>query len=161
MRTVLAVATLLGTVGVVASFSLFYLAYRVFFIGTLVVQSMMYLKLSVAGHFMIFVARTRGPFLIVSARHYPNRSGPWHSVYGDTHRRLRGVSGAHRVDARVNCLGVRTRLVPYHRRVESAFLSTRLGAKQQANARARRLRTWLELKPLKKMSRVGFSRQAL
>jgi len=62
MPTVLAVATLLGTIGVVASFSLFYLAYRIFFIGTLVVQSMMYLKLSVAGHFMIFVARTRGPF---------------------------------------------------------------------------------------------------
>jgi H+-transporting ATPase len=62
MRTVLAVATLLGTLGVVASFSLFYLAYRVFFISSLVIQSMMYLKLSVAGHFMIFVARTRGPF---------------------------------------------------------------------------------------------------
>ncbi|MGZ7193718.1 MAG: plasma-membrane proton-efflux P-type ATPase, partial [Halobacteriota archaeon] len=62
MRTVLAVATLLGTLGVVASFSLFYLAYNVFFINTLVIQSMMYLKLSVAGHFMIFVARTRGPF---------------------------------------------------------------------------------------------------
>ncbi|MGZ4948818.1 MAG: plasma-membrane proton-efflux P-type ATPase [Halobacteriota archaeon] len=62
MRTVLSVATLLGTLGVVASFSLFYLADRVFLISRLVIQSMMYLKLSVAGHFMIFVARTRGPF---------------------------------------------------------------------------------------------------
>ncbi len=62
MRTVLSVAALLGTLGVVASFSLFYLADRVFLIDRLVIQSMMYLKLSVAGHFMIFVARTRGPF---------------------------------------------------------------------------------------------------
>ena len=62
MRTVLSVATLLGTLGVMASFSLFYLADRVFLISRVVIQSMMYLKLSVAGHFMIFVARTRGPF---------------------------------------------------------------------------------------------------
>jgi H+-transporting ATPase len=62
MRTVILVATLLGVLGVIASFSLFYLAYRVFFINSLVIQSMMYLNLSVAGHFMIFVARTRGRF---------------------------------------------------------------------------------------------------
>jgi H+-transporting ATPase len=62
MRTVLSVATLLGLLGVTASFSLFYLADRVFFLSRLVIQSMMYLKLSVAGHFMIFVARTKGPF---------------------------------------------------------------------------------------------------
>ena len=62
MRTVILVATLLGVLGVTASFSLFYLAYRVFFINSLVIQSMMYLNLSVAGHFMIFVARTRGRF---------------------------------------------------------------------------------------------------
>jgi H+-transporting ATPase len=62
MRTVILVATLLGLLGVTASFSLFYLAYRVFFISSLVIQSMMYLNLSVAGHFMIFVARTRGRF---------------------------------------------------------------------------------------------------
>ncbi|MGZ4905459.1 MAG: plasma-membrane proton-efflux P-type ATPase [Halobacteriota archaeon] len=62
MRTVLSVATLLGMLGVIATFSLFYLADRVFLISRIVIQSMMYLKLSVAGHFMIFVARTRGPF---------------------------------------------------------------------------------------------------
>ncbi|MGA7075783.1 MAG: plasma-membrane proton-efflux P-type ATPase [Halobacteriota archaeon] len=62
MRTVLLVATLLGVLGVTASFSLFYLADRVFLISRLVIQSVMYLNLSVAGHFMIFAARTRGPF---------------------------------------------------------------------------------------------------
>ena len=62
MRTVLLVATLLGLLGVTASFSLFYLADRVFLISRLVIQSVMYLNLSVAGHFMIFAARTRGRF---------------------------------------------------------------------------------------------------
>jgi len=62
MRTVLLVATLLGVLGVTASFSLFYLADRVFLISRLVIQSVMYLNLSVAGHFMIFAARTRGRF---------------------------------------------------------------------------------------------------
>jgi H+-transporting ATPase len=62
MRTVLLVATLLGVLGVTASFTLFYLADRVFLISRLVIQSVMYLNLSVAGHFMIFAARTRGRF---------------------------------------------------------------------------------------------------
>jgi len=62
MQTVLSVATLLGILGVTATFGLLYIAERVFFLSPSVVQSVMYLKLSVAGHFMIFVARTRGPF---------------------------------------------------------------------------------------------------
>jgi H+-transporting ATPase len=62
MRTVLSVATLLGLLGVAATFGLLYIVERIFFLSTAVIQSVMYLKLSVAGHFMIFVARTRGPF---------------------------------------------------------------------------------------------------
>ena len=48
--------------GVVASFGLFYLGERVFHLNREVIQSLMYLKLSVAGHLTIFVTRTRGPF---------------------------------------------------------------------------------------------------
>ena len=62
MRTLLSVATLFGIIGVIGSFSLFYLADAVYHIPRLIIQSMMYLKLSVAGHFMIFLARTRGHF---------------------------------------------------------------------------------------------------
>lgn len=62
MRQVLGVATVLGIFGVVASFGLFYLAERVFHLGQDMTQSLMYLKLSVAGHLTIFVTRTRGPF---------------------------------------------------------------------------------------------------
>lgn len=62
MRHVLGVATVLGVTGVIASFGLFYLAERVFHLSQPLTQSLMYLKLSVAGHLTIFVTRTRGPF---------------------------------------------------------------------------------------------------
>jgi len=62
MRSVLGIATVLGTAGVVASFGLFYLGERVFHLNRDVIQTLMYLKLSVAGHLTIFVTRTRGPF---------------------------------------------------------------------------------------------------
>lgn len=62
MRQVLGVATLLGVAGVVASFGLFYLGERVFHLNREVVQTLMYLKLSVAGHLTIFVTRTKRPF---------------------------------------------------------------------------------------------------
>ncbi len=52
----------LGIAGVVASFGLFYLGERVFHLNQGTIQSMMYLKLSMAGHLTIFVTRTRGPF---------------------------------------------------------------------------------------------------
>jgi H+-transporting ATPase len=62
MRTVLGLATVLGFAGVLASFGLFYLGERVFHMNRELIQSLMYLKLSVAGHLTIFVTRTRGPF---------------------------------------------------------------------------------------------------
>jgi len=62
MRLVLGVATVLGLFGVVAAFGLFYLADRVFHLDDARIQTLMYLKLSVAGHLTIFLTRTRGPF---------------------------------------------------------------------------------------------------
>jgi H+-transporting ATPase len=62
MHVVLGLATVLGLAGVVASFGLFYLAERVFQLDRLTIQSLIYLKLSVAGHLTIFITRTRDPF---------------------------------------------------------------------------------------------------
>jgi H+-transporting ATPase len=62
MRRVLGVSTVLGIAGVMASFLLFYLADRVFAMDRASLQTLMYLKLSVAGHLTVFVTRTRGPF---------------------------------------------------------------------------------------------------
>ena len=62
MRLVLGISTVLGVVGVVAIFGLFYLADRVFHFDHAHIQTLMYLKLSVAGHLTIFLTRTRGPW---------------------------------------------------------------------------------------------------
>nr|MCH9730410.1 HAD-IC family P-type ATPase [Actinomycetes bacterium] len=62
MRTVLGIASVLGVVGPVAAFGLFFLGDRVFELGRPQLQTMMYLMLSVAGHLTIFLTRTRGPF---------------------------------------------------------------------------------------------------
>jgi H+-transporting ATPase len=62
MRLVLGISTVLGVMGVVAAFGLFYLGERVFHLDHAHVQTLMYLKLSVAGHLTIFLTRTRGPF---------------------------------------------------------------------------------------------------
>jgi H+-transporting ATPase len=62
MRRVLGVSTVLGVIGVVSAFLLFWLGERVFHMDRAHVQTLMYLKLSVAGHLTIFLTRTRGPF---------------------------------------------------------------------------------------------------
>ncbi len=62
MRTVLGIASVLGFIGPVAAFGLFYLGDRVFHLDHPHLQPMMYLMLSVAGHMTIFLTRTRGPF---------------------------------------------------------------------------------------------------
>ena len=62
MRLVLGISTVLGVIGVVAAFGLFYLGERVFHLDHARIQTLMYLKLSVAGHLTIFLTRTRGPF---------------------------------------------------------------------------------------------------
>jgi H+-transporting ATPase len=59
---VLEIATVLGIIGPIAAFGLFYLGDRVFHLGHPQIQTLMYLKLSVAGHLTIFITRTRGPF---------------------------------------------------------------------------------------------------
>jgi len=62
MHMVLGVSTVLGVIGVVSAFGLFYLGERVFHLDRAHIQTLMYLKLSVAGHLTIFLTRTRGPF---------------------------------------------------------------------------------------------------
>ncbi len=62
MRMVLGISTVLGIIGVISAFGLFYLGERVFFLDRAHIQTLMYLKLSVAGHLTIFLTRTRHPF---------------------------------------------------------------------------------------------------
>ena len=62
MRTVLGIATFLGIIGVLSTFGIFYIGLNIFNLDTAVLQSFIYLKLSVAGHLTVFVARTRDHF---------------------------------------------------------------------------------------------------
>lgn len=59
---VLGMATFLGIIGVLSSFGIFYIGQYELSLGRDMLQSFMFLKLSVAGHMTVFVARTRGPF---------------------------------------------------------------------------------------------------
>jgi H+-transporting ATPase len=62
MHILLPIATVLGVIGVIESFGLFFLGERVFNLSRDMLQTFMYLKLSVAGHLTIFVTRTERPF---------------------------------------------------------------------------------------------------
>jgi H+-transporting ATPase len=62
MRTVLGIATFLGIIGVMSTFGIFYIGLNVFNLNLNVLQSFIYLKLSVAGHLTVFVARTKRHF---------------------------------------------------------------------------------------------------
>ncbi len=77
MRVVLGVASVLGVVGPIAAFGLFFLGERVFGLSRAQLQPMMYLMLSVAGHLTIFLTRTRGPFWSIR----PARA-LWMAVFG-------------------------------------------------------------------------------
>jgi len=62
MGRVLGISALLGIAGVVASFGLFLLAEQVFHLDRGTIQTLIFLKLAVAGHLTIFLTRTQGPF---------------------------------------------------------------------------------------------------
>ena len=83
MRLVLQISTVLGVIGVVAAFGLFYLGEMVFKLDRELIQTLMYLKLSVAGHLTIFLTRTRS-VLVHSPRPDPLDSGGRHANGGDS-----------------------------------------------------------------------------
>uniref|UniRef100_UPI0026282E21 plasma-membrane proton-efflux P-type ATPase n=1 Tax=Thermococcus sp. TaxID=35749 RepID=UPI0026282E21 len=68
IREILTVSTIIGTMGVIETFLLLWIAINYFGIsyrtatGLALLQSTIFLKLAVAGHLTIFVTRTRGPF---------------------------------------------------------------------------------------------------
>ncbi len=63
MRQVLTIATVLGVVGVIETFLLMILAESYYHVSTAELQTIIFLKLAIAGHLTLFVARTRHCFL--------------------------------------------------------------------------------------------------
>jgi H+-transporting ATPase len=62
LRIILGIATFLGVLGVIESFFVLYLGINILKLSLPVLQSFIYLKLSVAGHLTVFMARTKGHF---------------------------------------------------------------------------------------------------
>ncbi len=62
LRIILLIATFLGILGVIESFFVLYLGIGILKLSIPVLQSFIYLKLSVAGHLTVFMARTKGHF---------------------------------------------------------------------------------------------------
>jgi H+-transporting ATPase len=62
MRMLLGIATALGLMGVLETFGILYVGLEQFKLSHEMLQSFIYLKLSVAGHLLMFMARTKGPF---------------------------------------------------------------------------------------------------
>jgi H+-transporting ATPase len=62
MRIVISMASLLGVVGVIVSFTIYYIGAVILKLDIGVLQAFIFLKLAVAGHLTIFITRTRGPF---------------------------------------------------------------------------------------------------
>ncbi|GAB6136063.1 plasma-membrane proton-efflux P-type ATPase [Thermococcus prieurii] len=68
IREILTVSTIIGSMGVIETFLLLWIMINYFNIspdtatGLALLQSIIFLKLAVAGHLTIFVTRTRGPF---------------------------------------------------------------------------------------------------
>jgi H+-transporting ATPase len=62
MNKLLSISTMLGIVGVFSSFGILFIGKEIFHLNTEVLQAFIYLKLSVAGHLTVFVARTKNHF---------------------------------------------------------------------------------------------------
>jgi len=62
LYSILGIATVLGIIGVFSTFGILYIGKEVLARSPELRQSFIYLKLSVAGHLTVFVARTKGHF---------------------------------------------------------------------------------------------------
>jgi len=62
MSSVIGMATFLGLIGLVSSFGFLFIGLDYLHLNKDILQSLMYLKLSVAGHLTIFIARCKGHF---------------------------------------------------------------------------------------------------
>ena len=123
MRMVLGIATVLGVIGPVAAFGLFYLGERVFHLDRAHIQTLMYLMLSVAGHLTIFLTRTRGPFWSIRPARILLGGRARHANRGDADRGLWAVHDAPRLGLGAVRLGLCAGVVPRERPRETARVS--------------------------------------
>ena len=78
MRKVLTIATMLGIIGVISSFTLFFVADRLLHLPRPTIQTLMFLKLAAAGHMTIYLTR------VGEARHAWTPPYPAKILFGTT-----------------------------------------------------------------------------
>ena len=88
MRTLLTISSFLGAIGTASSFLLLIIGLEVLHLNPLVLQSFIYLKLSVAGHLSLFVARTKGAVLVGKTGQTLAPRGDTDAAHGNDHHRL-------------------------------------------------------------------------
>ena len=120
MRVVLGIATVLGLVGPIAAFGLFFLGDRVLHIPRPQIQTMMYLMMSVAGHLTIFQTRTRGPWWSIRPASNFIRGGGGNTDRGYGDLCFRVPCDAIVVGLGGDGVGLCARLVPADRSTETA-----------------------------------------
>ena len=113
MHLVLGVSTVLGVIGVVSAFGLFYLGERVFHLDRAHIQTLMYLKLSVAGHSDDFPDAHAGPVLVHPSGADFVGSSARHTNTGDPHCGFRSIYDTTWLGLGGVCLGLRSSLVPH------------------------------------------------
>lgn len=77
MRRILSVSTVLGLLGVIETFGMLLIGKFYFKLDPEAIQTLIFLKLAVAGHLTLFVARTSKPFL---SKPYPAPSLLWSAI---------------------------------------------------------------------------------
>jgi magnesium-transporting ATPase (P-type) len=122
MGTLLGIATFLGIVGVISSFGLLYIGRDVFNLSPTILQSFIYLKLSVAGHLTLFVARTKGPFGSIHPG-TPVSRGYWNATNRYYTYSLRNLITGHGLGFRSLCMGLCSSRICDHRLLKSPVLS--------------------------------------
>ena len=161
MRLVLGIATVLGVVGPIAAFGLFYLGDKVFHLDHAHLQTLMYLMLSVAGHLTIFLARTRGPFWSITAGSDPPAGRARHAGAGDPDRRVRGLHDTPRLGVRSLGLGLCAGVVPPHRPDQAGRLPDPRSGGQRAGCAHRHAegsRSIVDRGPVPPWCRIGAPR---
>ncbi len=126
MRRVLVISTVLGVLGVIASFSLFWIAERIFGLPRPTIQTLIFLKLLVAGHFTIYL--TRNPELVLEtalAQLAARRRRRIHESLRHARRRLWLADAAHRLGLRRLRLGLCNSVVCVQRCRKNGRLSSR------------------------------------
>ena len=125
MPRVLTLSGVLGVLGVIASFTVFWIGRDVLHIPPETLRTVIFLKLLVAGHLTIYLTRNAGAIW----------DRPWPSwrlvvftettqVIGHARRGLWLVRGADRLALRAAGVGLRARLVPHQQRRQDRDLST-------------------------------------